>query len=79
MEFYFTPDGSPCNQQIYVQTWRGLNRRLSEAYGLDVIGFDPGVLVRKAGPGHTGATVDLPMWLVKRMVEVADGGKECRI
>jgi len=68
------PDGKTTQSlAIYLKKWKAIYQPIEEAYGLRLIGFDPGLLFADAD--HPQSAIDIPLWLAKRMVEVAREGR----
>ena len=49
----------------YVKAWRDFYSPICDAFNMEIIGFDPGVLFKN---GNT--TIDLPNWFITQLNEV---------
>ena len=68
MRGYKLPSGDVTgSQEEYLLQWNTLADGVCDKLGTYVVGFDPGILLgRKDAPG----TVDIPVWLAQRILEV---------
>lgn len=72
------PSGDDCyDVETYLRAWYSVIIPLEEALGLQVIGFDPGLLCTDSLPGpdrgRGRSQIDLPMWVVTRILERSPG------
>lgn len=54
------------DSQVYLDSWYEIINPLEEKLNISVFGFDPGFLARD---NETEATVDIPLWLAKRILQ----------
>jgi hypothetical protein len=70
---YFTRPNGKVTESVdfYLKEWRQIIRPLEKLTGMKVIGFDPGFLLVQIKNRKTvqGATVNIPMWFAKILVE----------
>lgn len=72
--FYRSPyTNEPCSQEVYLEEWDKICKKLKSAWHLDVTAIDPGVSVLdgllKGDPRYYYSSTQLPMWLVLRMIQ----------
>ena len=68
------PDGRSVTMSVerYIKEWSAIYKPIENAYGLRLVGFDPGFLF--ADKEHANSTIDIPVWLAKRMADIAKKG-----
>lgn len=72
------PNGAVTSSiDVYIKEWKKLTNRLEELLDVDVIGFDPDMLVRARN--HPGArSVEMPLWIVRRIIALTTESLDVR-
>jgi hypothetical protein len=64
--------GEICDQETYLKEWDNIRWKLKNGWNLDVTTYDPYVSVLdgnlKGDPRYNYSSVQLPLWLVLRMI-----------
>ncbi len=66
MSYYNLPDGTTTkSSRKYIKAWRDLAAPIMKVTGMQIMGFDPGVLFSYEGK----TSLDLPVWFLKLINE----------
>jgi len=66
-KYYKLPTGQvTTNVDEYIDSWRQISDPICNAFGMEVVGFDPGIAFRKGSPySAQAAYFDMPLWFAK--------------
>lgn len=68
-EQFKLPDGRVTHDiEVYASAWTAIGDILESKYELEIIGFDPYILVKNKGERMI-SSVALPMWFVKQLIK----------
>ena len=71
MEHYKLPNGSyTYNADEFADKWKAFYQPIEDIFDIYVRGFDPGFAI--TDKTHLSKTADIPMWLAKRLNELAE-------
>lgn len=70
-EYRNLPDGTYTQSvREYIKAWDAIRLPLEQKLGLKTIGYNPGFLMGDAGATAPHSTVNIPVWLAKRIIEL---------